>query len=262
MLAGRGDRGRDEPLQRVGLTPRLRVPWRDEVGSARDLTGSVAATGVGLMARQFTAKRKGRPVWVQVVIGLLILVAVAVVAVAAMIALKVRAMRAPAPLPVEATLPLSSNVTTLPPPPPLEEQLQQVRAAMQPGVQQRVQLDVRPQDLASVVAGPARQRGVEDLRLYFGQGTVAAQGKVRWQGQQFHATVRLRPSVHNGQLRLQIEEIRLGRAAVPATVRRVWQEHLDRALAQTPPDLAHVWLEGLQVEPGRVVVEGVTVPPR
>lgn len=179
---------------------------------------------------------------------------------ALVVALKLKGATAPAPPPPEAQLPTAPEVAATPPQVPLSQQLQQVRAAANSGVSQPVQLDVRPDELAATISQEAQRRGVQDLRLYFGEGTVAAQAKVPYGGRLLDATVRVRPSIQDGQLRLDIQEARIGRTAVPAQLLAKWQEELDKALRNNPPQKTHLWLQTLQVEPGRIIVGGQTVP--
>lgn len=138
--------------------------------------------------------------------------------------------------------------------PPIEVQLQEVHAASrssQPVPMRLVITEAALQALVSERAGEA----IQDPRVYFGDGTVVTTGRVRWQGQDFHITVRGHVIAVNGDAELIVDEVMIGRLPAPAQLYGDASRRLNRGL----DDLlarGRFYVESVQVQPSALVVTG------
>ena len=164
--------------------------------------------------------------------------------------------------PPEATVPAVTQAVIPPPPPPLEPlpaQVQRVERAVQAKQpHQPVELDIRADELGDLVRDRLARNGVQDLQVYFAEGTVVARGRTDLGGRQLHATIRVEPEIENGELKLPIKDAQVGTIPMPSQFRERLQKQVDSALRESPPPKTGVWLETVEVTPGRMVVTGRT----
>lgn len=138
--------------------------------------------------------------------------------------------------------------------PPLEAQLQQVQAARHSTQPVQVRLEITEDALAGLLREHVGD-DLQDPHIYFGDGTVVTTGLVRWQGQQFHVTVRSHATVANGDAELVVDEVLVGRMPAPAQLYADASVRLNRGLDKL---LAreHLYIESIQVRPAVMVVTG------
>ncbi len=167
-------------------------------------------------------------------------------------------------LTADAPLPPEAEYSTQPSPygtgasVPLETQVRNVERAARSGRPQRVQVVVGSQELTSSIAQQLQGQGVEDLKVYLGDGTAVAQGSVTVQGRRLNATIRVKPRVENGAARLEIIDAKVGRMDMPASVRENIQSEIDRAIEKNPPQGRGVWLDSIEITQGNLIARGRT----
>lgn len=169
-----------------------------------------------------------------------------------------RRMTATPPPPPEARYSRPDQTIVPPPIISLEQQVQSIESAARSGRAQPVALDLRPQELSAHLADRLRGRGVEDLQVHFGEGVVVAQGRVAIEGRELHVTIRTLPRIENGQLRLSVEGGQIGVMPMPAKMREEVQRNIDRALQDNPVQQSGMWLQSVEVTPGRMILQGQT----
>ena len=140
--------------------------------------------------------------------------------------------------------------------PPLNAQLQQAARAFAAAPNQPVTLYVGGDALVRELTPSLARSGVEDLKVYCGDGTVAAQGLVPAGGRKVHTTVRLRPQVREGRLQLELLDARVGTRPMPASLRRQLEQELAKAENDPSSPLARVYLDAVQVTPGLISITG------
>lgn len=169
-------------------------------------------------------------------------------------------LKAPTPPPPEAiAIPLK------PPPPraPLAKQLlrngETAAKVARTGKPQAIVLDVRPEDVEEILAPTLKDKGVQDLRVYFGDGTIACQGHVDLHDHSETVTARARPRVEDGLLKVDIIEAKIGSLPVPAKLSRAMTFVLEKKLNSQFHQKgrgAEVELTSVKVTPGRMVLRG------
>ena len=171
-------------------------------------------------------------------------------------------VKAKPPPPPEATL--STNTTAgrplSPPERPLDQQIEEIQRATQSAQPESVDLDIRPDQLTDILRERLEAEGAGDIDVYFGDSTVVVQAPVNFQGSTLHATIRARPFVEEGNLRLEIEDAEVGKVTMPSAVRQRLQDTIDEALRDNPPQRTGVYLESVEIAPERMLVRGYTVP--
>ena len=98
---------------------------------------------------------------------------------------------------------------------------------------------------------------VSNVVAAFGQGTVAMTADAQWRGKTVHLTARAEPHVENGVIKFKLLEANAGNVTVPEAARVQLQQRLDEAAQKQWPGF---YVNSLSVTPGRVTVNGTTVP--
>lgn len=184
------------------------------------------------------------------ILGLLIVLLLAVVLVNA-----VRATAKPA-LPPEAQQAQAAGSAGGYRLPPLSQQMQQAARDFAAAPDRPVTLYAGGDDLVRELAPSLAGSGVEDLKVYCGDGTIGAQGRVPAGGRKLYATVRLRPQVRDGKLQLELLDARVGTMPMPAALRRGLEAELAKAGDDSRSPLSRVYLDNVQVTPGLVTISG------
>jgi len=166
------------------------------------------------------------------------------------------------------------RATSIPPPPPEAQQSQSVTASggyqvapLQTQIQQAtlsavanptqpVSLYLRPEDVVRELAPSLGGSGVQDLVVYCGNGTIGAQGVVMAGKRRLHATVRLRPQVESGGLKLELVDAKIGTMPMPSSLRRQLEEELAKATAGGRNPLNQLYLDSVQAAPGLLTITG------
>ena len=159
-------------------------------------------------------------------------------------------------LPPEAQASASSDSGSRPAPsaPPLEQQMEYVQQAERSEQPVPVTMTVRESELNSMIAREATGE-VQDLKVYFGDGTIAATGKTQYRGRTMHLTIRATPVVSGGKLSLDVHEVMIGRLQAPETVKQQVRDEIDRALERAMRD-RDVQVNSVQVSPDVLTVSG------
>jgi hypothetical protein len=139
---------------------------------------------------------------------------------------------------------------------PVQSQLQQAALSAVAAPGQPVSLYLRPEDVIQQLAPGLAKSGVQDLHVYLGQGTVAAQGVVPVGKRSVHATVRLRPQAVNGALRLELVEAKIGTMPMPHSLRKRLEAELAKGASSRESALSQVYLDSVQVAPGLLTLTG------
>lgn len=162
------------------------------------------------------------------------------------------------PPPPEASLAPHAADAAAGPGVPLSTQLAAAEAAGEQGRHQSFVLNLRPVDVQATVAELLGGAAMQDFRVYLGEGTFVAQGKMGLRGRQLYATVRSRPRVEEGRLHMDILEAQMGTMPMPAAARVQIQQELERAITGTTARYGHVWLDSVSVSPVGVDIYGQT----
>ncbi len=140
-------------------------------------------------------------------------------------------------------------------PPPLRQQIDWVeQTARQSDRPVPTTVTVRQEELNSLI----QQEGsgdIRNMRVYFGEGTMAATGDVQYRGRNVSLTVRARPFVSGGELDVDVLEVRVGRLAAPSPVKEEVRGQLQRGVR----DLAsrdNVRIQSVTVNPGVMILSG------
>lgn len=141
-----------------------------------------------------------------------------------------------------------------PSPPPLRQQLQYVEQAARSDQPRPIRVTIREDELNSLIAQEASQ-DVQNMRVYFGDGTIAGTGNVTWKGQTVALTVRARPIVSGGQLDVQVLEVRVGRIGAPAAVHEEVRKQMSRNL-QKLVSQRNAQIQSVTVRPDVMTVSG------
>ncbi len=156
--------------------------------------------------------------------------------------------------------PEAADTGNLPPAPSLDDQIRQLQAASVARLALPAHLIASQEDLSARLAHEDTGRagsGISDLKVYVGKGTVAFTGRAKWRGHTVCVTVRGEPTAQNGEMRVRVFEVRVGKVTMPRSVRRAVQGELDDALRQQWPGLR---VDSLTATPGRLEAIGITKP--
>lgn len=159
----------------------------------------------------------------------------------------------PAP-PPEATISESASPAAVPAAPPLEQQIQAAEQAVRSQGMAQVTLLIRADELNALIARRPPPN-VRNLRVYFGNGTIAATGDVTLRGQNLHLTVRGTPVVADGQVHLQVQEVRVGRLGAPEAIRAQVERDLQGGISELIGG-NRLRVEAVSVAPGVMTVRG------
>ena len=166
-----------------------------------------------------------------------------------------------APLPPEATA-----RSTAPPPaqgsptpapaqaPPLRQQIDWVEKTASSPDPVPARVTIRQDELNDLIR-QENPEGVQNLRVYFGDGTIAGTGDVPWRGQNLSLTVRARPIVTGGELDVQVLEVRVGKLAAPAAIHQEVHRELQRSLRRLSSQ-QKVRVQSVDVRPDAIIVSG------
>ncbi len=153
---------------------------------------------------------------------------------------------------------VSDAGTSAPPAPagsvPLEEQIRRAEQAARSQRVAQVGLTIRQDELNALIARHPPP-DVGNLRVYFGDGTIAATGDVLWHGRTIQVTARGTPIVAGGQVRVQLHEVLLGRLGAPAAVRAQVEEDLQRGIRELV-GANQMRVDAVRVSPGVMTVQG------
>ncbi len=148
-----------------------------------------------------------------------------------------------------------ASAQPVPPPPDLEAQLARAREAGRSPQPVRVRLVIGEGELNSYVARHAGRGEVQDVHVYFGEGTVAATGRVSWRGRKVYVTIRAHPTISDGDVYLIVDDLSVGRLPAPAALSQDAQRQLNRALDEFE-GRQRFYAESVQVTPGTMIIEG------
>ncbi len=149
-----------------------------------------------------------------------------------------------------------------PSPPPVDEQVSEIRRAVQSGQRVRVSLRVSEAQINDAIAQAGGTGGqLRDGRVTLRDHDLLATGIATWSGREFYATVAITPQASNGKLRLRVDSLRAGKQALPGFAVSRFQAELDRALAASPPIDERVYVEEVAISGGELVMSGQTVTP-
>ncbi len=159
----------------------------------------------------------------------------------------------PAP-PPEAIVSESASPGSVPAAPPLEQQIQAAEQTVRAQGVAQVTLIIRADELNALIARRPPPN-VRNLHVYFGNGTIAATGDVTWRGRNLHLTVRGTPVVADGQVRVQVQEVRVGRLGAPEAIRAQVERDLQRGISELIGG-NRLRVESVSVAPGVMTVQG------
>lgn len=167
-----------------------------------------------------------------------------------------------APTPAAPHAPSPSPAPSAPVPrqvPALEQQVREVaRAAQTPGPQPVV-MHVPPAELRDALAARLEGKGLDGLDLAFGYGEAIAQGRAKVRGHEFYTTVRVKPRIEEGKLRLDVHDARIGTFPAPSGLKEQFQKEVDKGVAKSPVHEAPVWWDSVDVTPEGMILQGRTI---
>ncbi|MFW5866253.1 MAG: hypothetical protein ACOCX2_00465 [Armatimonadota bacterium] len=162
------------------------------------------------------------------------------------------------PLPPEAQATASTESggasQAAPSGPPLEQQMEYVEQAERSQQPVPVTMTIRESELNEMLARENTSE-VRDLKVYFGDGTIAATGQTEYRGQSVHLTIRATPVVSGGRLSLDVHEVMVGRLQAPEAIKQQVREEIDRALERSMRN-RDVQIGSVQVAPDVLTVSG------
>jgi hypothetical protein len=199
-------------------------------------------------ARRPTAQRSAPSLLVSLAIALGVLALVCLLA-AAVLYVKARARP---PLPETPNQSASGQTYHV----PIAQQYLQIQQAAMSGVPQPVALDAGPEDVETALAPHLRQRGLEDLRVAITDSLLVAQGRTVVHDQALWVTVYLQPTASNGQIALRLVDGKIGTLPMPSAAKAEVQRQLDRNLAGLIPPGLPLRLDAVNVDSGRLVIQG------
>lgn len=138
--------------------------------------------------------------------------------------------------------------------PPLRQQIEHVERAARSERPVPTRVVIRQDELNSLLQQES-PGDVSNMRVYLGDGTMAAIGDVQWRGQTVSLTVRARPFVSGGELDVQVLEVRVGRLAAPAAVHDEVHRQLQRGVRQLS-SRNKVQIQSVTVHPGTMILSG------
>ena len=143
--------------------------------------------------------------------------------------------------------------------PALEQQVRDVARAAQAPAPQPVVMHVPPAELRDALAARLEGKGLDGLDLAFGYGEAIAQGRAKFHGHEFHTTVRVKPRIEEGLLRLDVQDARIGTFPAPGGLKEQFQKEVDKGVARSPVHEAPVWWDSVDVTPEGMVLQGRTM---
>ncbi|GEM_PF-5686102 len=162
------------------------------------------------------------------------------------------------PLPPEASAGSSgggsAGGSAAPAAPPIERQIQQVQQAARANQPAQVAMVLRESEINEMIVD-AGGSGVRDLKIYFGDGSIAGTGNVQYRGSTIPLTVRGRPAVSDGRVVVEVDEVLLGRLHAPAAIQQQVRQELERGIQQLIGD-RNVRVERVEVRPDVMTVTG------
>ena len=193
-------------------------------------------------------------------------------------------MKAPPPKPPEARV----TPVKLPPRKPLAEQIAKVAAAsaaadkqaqaskQQPATKAKskasskaqtkpsspaeVSFDIRPEDIVAMLSPQLKKAGVDDIQVYFGNGTIATEGSVKMKDRTQGFSARSRPELEGNKIKIQVIEARIGALPIPGATVAAFTGNLENKLSgrvrEAAPAGHHLVIDSMKVTPGRMVVRG------
>ena len=200
-------------------------------------------------------RRKSRR---SVLLGVAITALVLLLGVIIFAAISYLRLTAKPPAPPEASQAVQIADVSGQPPITLDDQFELLSKAVREGRYEPFAINMRPVDLQAELQTRLRDKRVEDLHVYFGEGTVVAQGKTSFGDRRLYATIRVRPRTENGKLLLDVQDARLGTLPMPGRLRQELQRELDKAIEDRSPEKTGVWLQGVTVSPYGMTLQGQT----
>lgn len=188
--------------------------------------------------------------WIGVVCGIIIVVALAVMGVGIFL---VTARPGPPPEARLSAQPADAQSAGLSAP-PLRQQIAQVDRARQSSQPVPVRLTIREAELNDLASEQAPQ-DIRDLRFHLGDGSVAGQGNITWRGQTVTLTIRAVPTVQNGQVRVRLLSLKLGRIDAPTSIQDRIRDQLAHAIQQMLS--GNVQVQSIEVRPDVMIVQGL-----
>ena len=150
--------------------------------------------------------------------------------------------------------------TLQPAPMTLQQQVEAIQRASEARMQVPAQVIADQSDVNARLAQETSKQhagDVSNVKAAFGQGTVAMTADAVWRGKPVHITARAEPFVENGVVHFKLLEANAGNVGVPEAARVKLQQRLDEATQKQWPGF---YVNSLNVTPGRVTVNGVTMP--
>lgn len=120
-------------------------------------------------------------------------------------------------------------------------------------------MHVPPDELRDALAARLEGKGLDGLDLAFGYGEALAQGRAKVHGRDLYTTVRVRPRIEDGQLRLDVHDARIGTFPAPRGLKEQFQQEVDKGVARSPMYDTPVKWESVDVTPEGMVLQGRTM---
>ena len=139
-------------------------------------------------------------------------------------------------------------------------QYAQVQEAIRQGRRERISVQLTNADINQMIreatSGSAEFQLIE---AYLGRGRVIAKGMANLNGRSWTVQVALRLTARSGQLNAQVDELWIGSLRAPQRAKDKLQEQMSRELAKQTPSKTGIYVQTVNVEPGRANVTGYTL---
>lgn len=148
----------------------------------------------------------------------------------------------------------SGGSATVPSAPPLPQQIQAVQQAARADQPVRVTMTLRETEINAMLTDSGDSQ-VSNLKIYLGDGSMAGTADVNYRGSSIPLTVRGRPVVADERVRMEVDEVFIGRLPAPDSVRQQVRDELERGIDRLMGS-RNVRVEQVQVRPDVMTVTG------
>lgn len=159
------------------------------------------------------------------------------------------------PQPAEAKIAQTSQATSAA---PLDQQVHDIQRRAATGQPVPFQLDLSSADITASLAPTLQRQGVQDVKVFLGEGVAVAQGQADLDGRKLWTTLRVAPRVQNGKVRFELVDATVGTFPMPAGLREKVQQEIDRAIEKDPTLGSSVLISDIKIASGRMYVQGTT----
>ncbi len=141
--------------------------------------------------------------------------------------------------------------------PAFPQQIQQVQQAAQVGDTAPRTLYLTDADLTAQIAGEiTKHQEVKEAHAYFEDGKAYLTARVDAKGHELNLTMVLAPTVSNGAVRFDVQQVFVGQVAAPPAIAQKVQEEIGKRGAWFAPEKTGLYVERIEMKSGVAVLTG------